>query len=77
MGSCDVCKCVSALFFYGTPTAETHLVQLEDGPALLTVWRLHDFILSAVRGGPHYVSPPGSMGSLFWLGSGAAQHGAA
>lgn len=66
-----------ALFFHWNPTVETHLVQLEDGLALLTVWRPHDFIFIAVRGGPHYVSPPGSMGSLFWLGSGAAQHGAA
>lgn len=34
----------------------THFVQLDDWPSLLTVWRPHDFIFGAVRGGPHYVS---------------------
>lgn len=63
--------------FHWNLSVETRSLQLEDGPALLTVWRPHDFISMAVGGGPHYVSPPGSMGSLFWLGSGAAQHGAA
>lgn len=69
-----------ATFFFSLSTLESacrHTLGAAGGwaPALLTVWRPHDFIFIAVRGGPHYVSTPGSMGSLFWLGSGAAQHG--
>lgn len=51
----------------------THLVELEDGPSLLTVWRPHDFIFGAVRGGPHYVSA--RLNGLFvlaWLWSSSA-----
>lgn len=64
----------SLTFLDGTELCtHTHLVQLEDGPSLLTVWRPHDFIFGAVRGGPHYVSA--RLNGLFvlaWLWSSSA-----
>lgn len=53
-------SCVLAntlVFSHFSPKLYTHIwCSWRMGSSLLTVWRPHDFIFGAVRGGPHYVS---------------------
>lgn len=61
--------------FHWNLTVETHLVQLEDGPALLTVWRLHDFIFMRCQRRPTLCLPAWLNGLfvLAWLWSCSAR----